>query len=83
MVTIEERVSNLETEFRTELRHLATKSDLAEFRTEFRTGQADLRTDIADLKAAMQASQNRLIISMFGFLIAGVAAVATIMRFLA
>ena len=83
MVTIEERVSNLETEFRTELRHLATKSDLAELRTEFRTGQADLRTDIADLKAAMQASQNRLIISMFGFLIAGVAAVATIMRFLA
>ena len=83
MVTIEERVSNLETEFRTELRHLATKADLNELRTEFRTGQGELRTDIADLRTEIQASQNRLILSMFGFLIAGVAAVATIVRFLA
>lgn len=29
MATAEERVTALETEFRTELRHLATKSDLA------------------------------------------------------
>lgn len=28
MATVEERVSNLETEFRTELKHLATKADL-------------------------------------------------------
>ena len=32
MVTTEERVTALETEFRTELRHLATKADLAELR---------------------------------------------------
>ena len=32
MPTIEERVTTLETEFRTELRHLATKADLAELR---------------------------------------------------
>lgn len=32
MATVEERVTALETEFRTELRHLATKADLAELR---------------------------------------------------
>ena len=32
MRTAEERVTALETEFRTELRHLATKADLAELR---------------------------------------------------
>ena len=30
--TVEDRVTVLETEFRTELRHLATKADLAELR---------------------------------------------------
>ena len=30
MSTVEERVTALETEFRTELRHLATKSDLSQ-----------------------------------------------------
>ena len=69
MVTIEERVSNLETEFRTELRHLATKADLAELRTE--------------LKAEIQASQNRVIFSMIGLMAGGVAAIFGIMRFLA
>ena len=34
MATIEERVTTLETEFRTELRHLATKADLADLRAE-------------------------------------------------
>lgn len=32
MTTVEERVTALETEFRTELRHLVTKADLAELR---------------------------------------------------
>ena len=131
MVTIEERVSNLETEFRTELRHLTTKADLNELRTEFmsgqgelrtemkagnaelrtevmaeigtlrtevmaeisdlRTGQADLRTEFrtgqadlrTELKAEIQASQNRLIITMIGLMATGLIAVAGIMRFLA
>ena len=33
-MAIEERVSNLETEFRTELRHLATKEDLANLKSD-------------------------------------------------
>ena len=33
-MAIEERVSNLETEFRTELRHLATKEDLASLKSD-------------------------------------------------
>ena len=37
--SVEDRLTALETEFRTELRHLATKADLA-----------GLRTDLADLE---------------------------------
>ena len=33
-MAIEERVSSLETEFRTELRHLATKEDLANLKSD-------------------------------------------------
>lgn len=36
MATIEQRVTSLETEFRTELRHLATKADLVELKSELR-----------------------------------------------
>ena len=76
MVTLEERVSTLETEFRTELRHLATKADISDLRTEI----ANLR---AEFKADLQAMQTRLIFSMAGTMIAAIAAVAAIMRFLA
>ena len=55
--------------------------------SDLRTGQAELRTDMADLrtelKAEIQASQNRLIISMIGLTFTGLVAVAGIMRFLA
>ena len=34
MATIDDRVTALETEFRTELRHLASKEDLANLRSE-------------------------------------------------
>ena len=37
MATFEERVTALETEFRTELRHLATKADLSELKAELKT----------------------------------------------
>ncbi len=37
MVTTEERVTALETEFRTELRHLATKADLSDLKAELKT----------------------------------------------
>ena len=36
MVTLEERMTVLETEFRTELRHLATKTDLERVRSELK-----------------------------------------------
>lgn len=36
MASIEQRVTSLETEFRTELRHLATKADLVELKSELR-----------------------------------------------
>ena len=36
MTTVEERLGNFETEFRTELRHLATKADLADLKAELR-----------------------------------------------
>ena len=65
MVTIEERVSTLETEFRTELRHLATKADLAELETR--------------MQANMQDLQTRIILSVGTMMIAAIAAVAAIM----
>ena len=68
-MTIEQRVANLETEFRTELRHLATRADLAELK--------------AELKIDMQAIENRLTLRLGGLIIAGLAAVAAIMRLLA
>ena len=37
MATTEERVTALETEFRTELRHLATKADLSDLKAELKT----------------------------------------------
>ena len=37
MATIEQRGTSLETEFRTELRHLATKTDLAELKSELKS----------------------------------------------
>ena len=64
-VTLDQRVSSLETEFRTELRHLATKADLTELRVE------------------VQAIENRLTLRLGGLMVAGLAAVAAIMRFLA
>ncbi len=36
-VTVEERTTILETEFRTELRHLATKADLEKLKSEVKT----------------------------------------------
>ena len=52
MVTIEERVSNLETEFRTELRHLATKADIAELRTEMKSFENRLTLRLAGMIVA-------------------------------
>ena len=37
MATTEERITALETEFRTELRHLATKADLSDLKAELKT----------------------------------------------
>ena len=76
MTTIEHRVSTLETEFRTELRHLATKADIADLRTEMQALETRMQ-------AKMQELQTRLIFSMAGTMIAAIAAVAAIMRFLA
>ncbi len=42
MVTVEQRITALETEFRTELRHLATKADLAQLETRL-VGQMNIQ----------------------------------------
>ncbi len=64
MVTLEQRVSNLETEFRTELRHLATKADLA------------------DLKAELRGDLTKAVVGLAGLQLAGLAAVAAIVKLL-
>ena len=50
MTTVDERMTILETEFRTELKHLATKEDLANLRS-------DLRGDMKNLAIALATMQ--------------------------
>ena len=50
MATIEQRVTSLETEFRTELRHLATKADLVELKSELRGDLLKLAIGLATLQ---------------------------------
>ena len=53
MVTVEERMTILETEFRTELRHLATKADLAQLETKLETKLAQLETKLVAMEAKL------------------------------
>ena len=56
MATIEQRVTSLETEFRTELRHLATKTDLAELKGELMaTWRGDLLKAVIGLATLQMA----------------------------
>ena len=59
MVTLDERITILETEFRTELKHLATKADLA-----------DLRGDLRSLEHRLTLRLGGLMLAGFGILIA-------------
>ena len=52
MATVEQRVSSLESEFRTELRHLATKADLAELKAELRGDLLKVAIGLAMLQVA-------------------------------
>lgn len=52
MATIEQRVTSLESEFRTELRHLATKTDLAELKAELRGDLLKVAIGLAMLQVA-------------------------------
>ena len=63
MVTLDERITILETEFRTELKHLATKADLADLRGE-------LRADMRSLEHRLTLRLGGLMLAGFGILIA-------------
>ena len=56
MVTVEERVTALETEFRTELRHLATKADLAKLEAKLETQLAHMETRLLKLFVGLMLS---------------------------
>lgn len=71
MATVEERVTTLETEFRTELRHLATKADMATLRGE-------LQADIATLRSELQDRLNAHLRWVIGVQLLGLVVVATI-----
>ena len=64
--SLDTRATVLETEFRTELRHLATKEDLAELRANF----------MGELKAI----ENRLMLRLGGLYIAGIGVAVAIMK---
>lgn len=49
VATIEERVSRLESSYE----HIASSTDIADLRTEFKTDIAEVRTDIAVLNTTM------------------------------
>ena len=66
MTTIEERMTILETEFRTELKHLATKADLKDLETRLTADMKDLET--------------RLMLRLGGLMVAGFGAVIAALR---
>ena len=67
MTTIQERMTILETEFRTELKHLATKADLKDLETRLTADMKDLET--------------RLMLRLGGLMVAGFGAVIAALRF--
>lgn len=69
MATMEERVTILETEFRTELRHLATKADLEKLRGDLVTGwRGDLLKAVIGLAMLQVAGlgATAAIVKLFG-----------------
>lgn len=69
MATMEERVTILETEFRTELRHLATKADLEKLRGDLMTGwRGDLLKAVVGLAMLQVAGlgATAAIVKLFG-----------------
>ena len=94
MTTIEwNRVSTLETEFRTELRHLRGQAGGPPWKpsppspSSAQSSATSNGAEIANLETRMQANmqalQTRIILSVGTMMIAAIAAVAAIMRFLA
>ncbi len=73
MTTIEERMTILETEFRTELKHLATKADLKDLETR-------LTADIKDLEGKLKELETRLMLRLGGLMVAGFGAVIAALR---
>ncbi len=67
MTTIEERMTILETEFRTELKHLATKADLKDLETR--------------LTGDMKELETRLMLRLGGLMVVGFGAVIAALRF--
>ena len=65
-MTIEQRMTILETEFRTELKHLATKADLKDLETRLTADMKDLET--------------RLMLRLGGLMVAGFGAVIAALR---
>ena len=69
MASMEERVTILETEFRTELRHLATKADLEKLRGDLMTGwRGDLLKAVVGLAMLQVAGlgATAAIVTLFG-----------------
>ena len=77
MTTIEERMTILETEFRTELKHLATKADLKDLETRLTTDIKELETR---LTADMKDLETRLMLRLGGLMVAGFGAVIAALR---
>ena len=68
MTTVEDRLTVLETEFRTELKHLATKTDLVELK--------------ADLQSGLKGDLLRVVIGLASLQLLSLGAVAAMLRFL-
>ncbi len=66
MTTTEQRMTILETEFRTELKHLATKADLKDLETRLTSDMKELET--------------RLMLRLGGLMVAGFGAVIAALR---
>ena len=67
MPTMEERMTRVEHDvahIKATLEHVATKADLADFKTEVKAETAEIKTDIAEFKAESRAESAELKASM-------------------
>ncbi len=67
---LEERMNTHQKQYESALDRL--RADMANWKTDMAKRETDWKTDIGDLKTEMAKRDNRLILSVFGIMVAGI-----------